>query len=151
MYRDDKDAADALAEQLRRDNAQLEDENAKLRAELASRPVESPARKGETKKQRKRRLKAERKAAAQTARTTGRASELPARRPPGIARDGTYRETPVTDWMVRGAAALGVGALALKVNALAYPYFNRGKTSLFMGVFSAVLCQMWNLFAIAEG
>jgi hypothetical protein len=131
VYRDDQEAADALAQQLRRDNDRLADENERLKAELAARP---PA---------DRRTRKEKRAAAR------QPKKAAGKQRPAATRTS---RTPVRDWIVRILAGLVLGgAGAYSTGYVLYPAFNHGVKSLGHGVFSFVLVQVPVFLFVSPG
>ena len=137
MYRDDKDAADALADQLKRDNAELERENTKLKEELAARPARpvtpAPAAPPRSKKQKKRDKK-QRKAEHKQGKRTR----------PAIVRSASF------NWIVRVACSITVAIGSFAITRSLYPTLHPGKEGLYQSIFAALLAQIWALLLIAQ-
>ncbi len=130
MYRDDQDAADALADGLKRENAELERENATLKEALAARPAPAPApaRSKKQKKSAKQQRKANRKQ----------------------AREQANVRSPAYNWMVRAVCGVAVAALSFAITRSIYPALHPGKSGLFPSALGAVINQMWALALIAQ-
>jgi hypothetical protein len=137
MYRDDEEAARALADKLRRDNAALEDEKAELSNEAAELADDNAALRRENE-----RLKAQ----------LTRGKPEPTRRKPARAR-GKPPSYP-SSWRGR-ALAIRVGVMLATAGCGAgittafYPGFH-DRTSVFAAVLSALLNQLWGQSLLAQ-
>lgn len=152
VYRDDRDAADALATKLRRDNAELEDEktkleseNARLREELASRPPKQPSKRERKAAERRARAEKERRTASER-----RADREDKKKRQAEARMRALSKGPAYNWTVRIIVGLCVGVVSFFVTRTLYPIVNRGLTSLWVPVFGALLNQIWGLAFISQ-
>jgi hypothetical protein len=135
VYRDDEQAADQLAASLRRENEQLAEENARLRQELAARPLPAAQPASAAKRKKKDKKQKQRDRAARAA-APAAAESAPPRR---------------ASWGIR----IGAGVIAAAISTpLAgywlYPVFNKGETSLFAGIFTAAINQIWAQLLVAQ-
>jgi hypothetical protein len=128
VYRDDKDAADALADQLKRDNADLERENSQLKEELAARPPATRSTKPRKRDNKQR--KADR--------------EQGKRARPAIVGN------PGFNWTVRIACGVVVAVASFTITRALYPNLHPGKDGLWQSIFGALLAQLWALPLIAQ-
>jgi len=163
VYRDDKDAADALANQLRRDNADLEREktdlereNARLREELAAKAAPTPATSNQpaTRGNKRKLSRAERKRAnanrmAGSSRDTDehRAGAEP-KKP--RAKVNHYSRSTGFNYAVRIACGVATAIVAFSLVYALNPIFHPGAPSLYHAIMCALISQVWSLMFIAQ-